>query len=246
MKKKNKYKFKYIIISIIGIIIIISLYFFINNDNTILDKLKKVGASIFYKDNNSELNNNVLENEIIDLNNEISELKRLNDIDSLLTDKRVINASIIKRSPSYWYDILTINKGALNGVKIGDGVISNNGLVGEVIIVNDNTSEVRLLCNTSNNYISGKFILNDKEYFGIIKKYNLITNELYLENVVGDIDNVIGLNVITSGLSSNMPSGLLIGSIKDIIEDKYNLSHTIVITPSADFNNINIVRVVGK
>ena len=244
--RKKKYKYKILFICLIGIVIIISLFIFINDNNSVLDNLKKVSANIFYKENNNILSNNVLENEIKDLNKEINELKEINDIDSLLTDKRVINASIIKRSPNYWYDIITINKGSKNGVKRGDGVISNNGLIGEVIIANNNTSEVRLICNTSNNYLSSKFNYNDIDYYGIIKKYNLITNELYMENVVGDIDNVIGLDVITSGLSSNIPSGLLIGKIKDIEIDKYNLSHTIIIEPSANFNDINIVRVVGN
>ena len=43
-----------------------------------------------------------------------------------------------------------------------------------------------------------------------------------------------------------MPSGLLIGQIKEIKSDKYNLSYNIVLSPNTDFNDIRIVKVVGK
>ena len=42
-----------------------------------------------------------------------------------------------------------------------------------------------------------------------------------------------------------MPSGLLIGKITDLKQDKYNLSNTIKIKIN-DINDLNIVRVVGK
>ena len=70
-------------------------------------------------------------------------------------------------------------------------------------------------------------------------------NELYLENVIGDFNNINEIDVVTSGLSGNIPSGILIGKIKGLEKDEFNLSNTIIITPSADFNDINLVRVVG-
>ncbi|MBQ3475376.1 MAG: rod shape-determining protein MreC [Bacilli bacterium] len=243
--KKNKRKKKYILFVGIGIVSIILVYFFVNDKNKFLDIFKGLSASTFYIDKDFNFNKDVLENEIKDLNNQINDLKRMNEIDNVLSDKININASIIKRSPNYWYDIITINKGKKDGVKKGFGVISNNGLIGEIITVNNHSSEVRLICNTSENYISAKFSYEGKDYYGIIKEYNLIKNELYLENVIGDLNNISNIDIVTSGLSNNIPSGILIGKIKDIKKDEFNLSNTLIITPSADFNDINLVRVVG-
>ena len=83
-----------------------------------------------------------------------------------------------------------------------------------------------------------------KELFSL-QEYNLIKNELYLENVIGDLNSISNIDIVTSGLSSNIPIGILIGKIKEIKKDEFNLSNTIIITPSADFNDINLVRVVG-
>ena len=244
MKKKKYKNKKFLYIIVIGIFIIIFLYFILTN-NTYLNNTKGLSASLF--NISVKKNKNIDNAEINNLKKEIEDLKKINNIDELLTDKIVINATVIKRSTPYWHNIITINKGKKDNIKKGYAVMNESGLVGEVIIVNKNSSEVKLITNTDNNYISGKFNYNNKDYYGLIKRYNVIKNELYLENVIGDLDDKIkGTNVVTSGLSSNMPSGLLIGKIKDIKKDKYNLSNTIVLNIEADINDLNLVKVVGK
>ena len=238
MKKKRK-RTKYIVF-----LIIITIFILINNISE-LTILKNLSASIFYVSNDTKYNNDN-SGEINDLKTEIEDLKKELKLDNVLSDKKVIYASIIKRSPNYWYDIITINKGYKDGVEKGDAILDNNSLVGEVVIVNKRTSEVKLISNNSKNYISAKFNYNGKDYYGIIKKYSILKNEFYLENVIGDFKDIKGINVVTSGLSNNMPSGLLIGQIKEIKSDKYNLSYNIVLSPNTDFNDIRIVKVVGK
>ncbi|MBQ1496568.1 MAG: rod shape-determining protein MreC [Bacilli bacterium] len=243
MKKRSKKNNKLLIILFIFLFIIL---YFIMTNNTLLDNFKGISASIFNfrKTTNS---NNINNAEIEDLKKEINNLKKINDLDKLLTDKVKINASVIKRSMPYWHNNITINKGKKDNIKKGYAVINSGGLVGEIDVVNKNSSEVKLITNNDNNYISAKFLYKEKEYYGIIKKYNIITNELYLENVIGELnDDIKGINVVTSGLSSNIPSGLYIGSIKRIKKDKYNLSNVIIINLGADINDLTIVKVVGN
>lgn len=238
MKKRKKKNYKYLLIVIIFGLIYLFFSFKMNNN------FKELTANILniydYKEDR------FIDIENKELNNEIRKLKDFNKLDSLLTDKTVINASVIKRSTPYWHNYITIDKGSKQGIKKGYAVL-NNGLAGEVIKVNNNNSEVKLITSSDNNSISAKLYFNDKEYFGIIKKYNTIKNELYLENVIGDLSNeIIGLDILTSGLSSNMPSGLIIGKIKSIKKDNYNLSNTITINLESDLNNLSLVKVVGK
>lgn len=238
MKKKHKK------VRLLLVLLVIILFLLLNLNKNNLNVLKSLSANILYvKTNKKKVSNN---SEIDDLNNEIKELKKELDLSEVLTDKKIIYASIIKRSPNYWYDVITINKGYKDGIVKGDGVLDNNSLIGEVVIVNKNTSEVKLISNNSKNYISAKFNYEGKDFYGIIKKYSILKNEFYLENVIGDFKNIEGIDVVTSGLSSNLPSGLLIGQIKEINNDKYNLSYNIVLKPYTDFNDIKIVKVVGK
>ncbi|MBO5530115.1 MAG: rod shape-determining protein MreC [Bacilli bacterium] len=238
--KKNKNNKIYITIIILLVALIICLIFKNN-----ISLISKVNTNVFSA--KSKYKNKILVEENKELKREINDLKSSTKIDSLLSDKKEINASIIYRSAPFWHDYITINKGKKDNIKNGYAVINNDGLLGEIIKVYSNFSKVRLITNKSNNYISAKFSYNNKEYYGIIKNYDIKTNILYLENVIGDLDNkILGINIVTSGLSSDMPSGLLIGKIIDIKKDNYNLSNIIKIKMSADINDLKILKVVGK
>ena len=246
MKKKKNIK-KYIYITLIGLLIIILSFYFLRNNNNVIGKLKTLSSVSFINNDNYIKSNELLESEINELKVQVEELKKVTEIKKIMSDKKIITASIIKRSDRYWFNILTINKGKNDGIKKGNPVISTTGLVGEVVIVNNNSSEIKLITSNNSNYISAKFMVDDKEYFGIIKEYNTIKNELYLENVIGDLNEEIkNIDVYTSGLGNNMPSGLFIGKISEIKKDKYNLSNKVTIKLTNDINDFNIVSVVGQ
>ncbi len=236
MKKRKKKLRIYKLLFIISIIfIIVMIYFY--NDNLL--ELKSLSSDIFnLKQENIKSKENT---EISELKKEIKELKEINNINN--DDYNYINAKVIKRNNSYWNESLTINVGKKQGILKGNAVTYNGILIGTISIVNKNTSIVKLITSNSINYISGKFIINDIEYFGIIKDYNVIKNELYLENVIGDF-NVNNEDVITSGLEGNIPSGIYIGKIIGIEKDKYNLASKIIIKPGSNYNYIKYVRVI--
>ena len=238
MKKKNKKKLKNIFIILSFLIIIIFSYLYNNKILNVKNILSDI--SIFNNEQSCKEDKRVEE-----LNKEINSLKNELEIGKLLTDSNKLNASIVFRNNSYWNNNITINKGSKHNIKKGSAVLSNNTLIGYISNVNKNTSIVKLITANSENYISAKVNINGIDYYGIIKKYNIIKNELYLENVIGDI-NPNNEDVVTSGLTLNMPSGIYIGKVKDIIKDKYNLSNTLVITPGVNYNDINLVEVLSN
>ena len=254
-KKKTKKKIIMVITGGITFIFVITLlfYYFLSDNltnNFVFKNLKDLSASITYilpntyiKNNNKELN--------IEINNdykkEIEELKKTLKLNTLLSDKEYVNATVIKRSMNYWYNVLTIDKGERDGIKEGEAVINSEGLIGKIIKTNKHTSDIKLLISkTNDNYISAEFNIDNTIYYGLIDEYNLEKNELYLKNVIGDFnkEKVGDVNVLTSGLSDSFSSGLLIGKIKDVKKDTYGISNIMVITPSVNFNNLNIVTVV--
>ena len=240
MKKKKRINkiFKFLFIIYILFIVII-IYFY--NDKLL--ELKSISASIFNLNrNNYSSKENV---KITELQKEINELKELNNINEINIDYDYIDARVIKRNNSYWNESLTINSGKNQGIKKGYAVTYKNNLIGIISSVNKNSSNVRLITCNLDNYISGKFTIDNKDYFGIIKRYDIIKNELYLDNVIGDF-NINNEDVITSGLEGNIPSGIYIGKIIGIKKDKYNLSSTIIIKPSIDYNDMKYVKVIIK
>ena len=229
---------------IIIVVIFLSLFYFVNDNSFLLNNpFKDLTANIskiiyypVYFNNNKNYvkdENKVLKNEIKELKEEL----KLNE-----KKKKIINASIIKRSTSYFYNIVTINKGKKDNIKKNNIIFNNYGVIGYVIKVNNTSSDVKLLTSKNIN-LSVMFNYNDKYYYGLIEKYNIKKNELYLKNVIGDFNDIKNIDVVTSGLSLNEEKGLLVGKIKKVKKEEYGLSNEIIITPSVDFNNINYVSI---
>lgn len=249
MRKKKKKK--YILVIPLVFLVFFSLYFLVNdnNKNNILtDFLKDLSASIskvsIIKNNDSS----ILINEINkDYENEIKNLKEILELNKLNSTKKFINSTVIKRSTDNWYDVVTIDKGRKDGIKEGLAVINSEGLIGKIIDVNNYSSDVKFIISTNkDNYISAGFTYENNNYYGLISEYDTRKNELKLKNIVGnfDINKIKDINVTTSGLTDSFASGLVIGKIKDIKKDTFGISNTIIISPSVNFNNINIVSVV--
>ena len=62
-----------------------------------------------------------------------------------LGDYTPVEARVIARSPSSWYQTFQINKGSSDGVKVDQPVVNGAGLVGKVKSVSDGNASVMLL-----------------------------------------------------------------------------------------------------
>lgn len=254
-KNKNHKKKIFLYISIL-IFIFFIFYIFINDNtsnNFIFRSVKDLSANIsnitsfsFIK-NNDNYNSELVTEMNKDYKKQINDLKETLDLTSVNSDKKFINATTVKRSTNYWYNLITINKGKKDNIKKGYAVINKSGLIGKVIKVNNNTSDVKLLISLNDeNCISAMFQYDNEYYYGLIDKYDYKKNELHLKNVIGDFDKekIKNINVVTSGLSDLFSSGLLIGKIKYLKKDTFGLSNTLIISPAVNFDNIDIVTVV--
>src|ERR671919_491906 len=56
-----------------------------------------------------------------------------------------VQARVYQRSPSSWYQLVTINKGSSDGVEVDQPVVNGEGVVGKVKAVSDGNAQVMLL-----------------------------------------------------------------------------------------------------
>ena len=184
---------------------------------------------------------------IDELNNEINELKDLLDLNNITSDYTMINATVINRNVNYWHNTLTIDKGSHDGIEEGYAVVVNEGLIGKVVGVSEFTSSVKLLTSDEiSNKISIKINKEGKSIYGLLASYDNKNNTYIIEGI-SDIDELeIGSYVTTTGLSELFPSGILIGTIKKVTYDKYELTKVVEVTPSVDFNDITYVSVLKR
>ena len=179
---------------------------------------------------------------------EINDLKKILELNNILSESSYMNATIINRNIGYWYNKITIDKGEADGIKKDMAVINNEGLVGVVIKTSKLNSIVKLLTtNDTNNKISVKIKINDDNYiYGLLTGYDREKNRLIIEGIAENTEINKDDVVTTTGLGNNFPSGILIGTVDSITKDNFDLARTVLVKPSVNFDNLNYVTVLRK
>ncbi len=127
------------------------------------------------------------------------------------SNKNLISAAVISRSPSDFWQQLHINKGSYNGISVGDAVMGPGGLLGLIDSVTPSISTVRLL--TAPGMKLGVWIENTKVHGVLI---GIGTNRPQL-NFLDKIPNAkVGHVVSTSPASTLLPPNLPIGVVQFI------------------------------
>lgn len=181
----------------------------------------------------------------LEMKKELDELKKINDLASTLTDFKPVTALVVERNRMYWFNTITINKGKSSGIDLDMAVISNNGLIGRVNKVSNNTSEIKLITTSDiNSKISVVIKTGDDVVYGILSGYENDTNQLLVTSTNKQITIDINSLVYTSGMGGVFPSGILIGSVSGMEDDKYEVSKIIKVTPASNFNDFRFVNIL--
>lgn len=178
---------------------------------------------------------------------EIKELKDMLELNRTLTEYKPINATVVSRNKSYWLNTITVDKGALSGIKVDMAVVTKNGFIGKVSKVSRNSCEVKLITSFDVNYkVSVSISTNNGDTYAILSGYNKKSNTIKVTGVDKNSEVLRGDVVLTSGLGGLFPRGIYIGTVQSITRDKYDLSKTLYIKTSQDFNNIHYVTILKE
>ncbi len=194
------------------------------------------------KDENAQLKVQINENEASKTENE--QLRKLLNLKSGNSRFELETAEVIARDPSNWYNTLTIDKGSTDGIAVNQPVISSgNSLVGRISDVGTTWSKITLL--TDPEHAVGSQILRSGEY-GICEGEGNLTSDggCRLSFISKNANIIVGDTVTTSGLGGIYPKGLVIGKIQKIRPDIQGISQYAIISPEADFKNIQAVFVI--
>jgi len=185
--------------------------------------------------------------ENIELRKQLDSMKEELGIDYTLNEYEFLNATVINRNISHWYNTITIDKGTYNGVKVDMVVVNSQGLIGRIVSTTTFTSDIRLLTTSdTNNKISVTISGGGNSVNGLIKDYNYNSGYLEVEGVSNTEKVNEGDYVYTSGLGGVFPSGILIGTVENITTDEYDLAKIIDVLPIADFDDINYVAILKR
>lgn len=210
-----------------------------NEKNKIYKEYKKL------KNNSDKVKS--YEARIKELEHEVDNLKKSLEVNQVITDYKKINASVVNRNVGSWFNTVNINKGSKSGIKEGYAVITDKGLIGKIVSVSNFTSTVKLLStDEAINKISVKIEVDDKSIYGLLSSYNKKNNTYLVEGISDSTEITNGAKVVTTGLTDAFPAGILIGEVKSVTKDRYELAKAVLVTPSIDFNDIDIVTVLDR
>ncbi len=154
------------------------------------------------------------------------------------------SAMITERSVTNWTSSLTLNKGTAHGVESGDAVIDGTGsLVGVVREVGLNWCTVLTVVDTDTSL--GAQVFRTKDLAIAAGNFSLMEqNRLRLEFLPAGCQLLSGDLVQTSGLGEYYPSGLVIGTVEEVLVDDSGAASYAILVPSADLAALTEVFVI--
>ncbi|MBX4180851.1 rod shape-determining protein MreC [Sodalis sp. CWE] len=156
-------------------------------------------------------------------------------------NERKMLAQVIATIETPYSNQLIIDKGLNNGVYVGQPVVSDKGVIGQVISANKFTSRTLLICDYSH-ALPIEVLRNNIRaiLFG-----RGCDKDLRLENQLNESDIHIGDILVTSGLGGRFPEGYPVATVTSVKIDT-NRSSIIQAKPIAPLNRSRYLLLIWK
>ena len=156
---------------------------------------------------------------------------------------KVIPAKVVSNSVDKKDNLITIDKGSQDGVKVDMGVACGLGVVGVVYMTSDHYSVVIPVLNSSSSRIS--CAIRGRGYFGFLHWAGGDASRAYVEDIPRHAQFHRGEWVVTSGYSSIFPAGVMVGQIEKVFNSPDGLSYRLQVKLATDFANLRDVCVIN-
>ena len=146
---------------------------------------------------------------------------------------------VIGRDPSFLIQRFIIDVGELQGIRPGMPVVTDTGLVGQILRVHKNTAEV-LPITARESAVNA--IVQSSRLTGVVRGQN--SDILRLEYIPLDRPVEVGDLILTSGLGTIYPPKLVIGQVVSVQRHDYDMFQTALIRPTVDFHRLEQVLII--
>lgn len=182
------------------------------------------------------------------LQRENKQLKKELKLNATLTDYDTVTAAVKSRSATDWRNMIILDKGSVSGLKKNMPVMSDKGIIGRIVEVNQTNSKVELISTDNNaaNRFAAQLVAHNKTVNGVISGYKTASGELIMGQMSTDVTVPKGTKVYTSGLGGRTPKGLLIGTVTSVKKDDYGLANTVYLKPAGNLNDVSVVSVIRR
>ena len=193
-----------------------------------------------------QANNARLENEVLNLRHQLAEYQTLHS-DSLLFDKDMqarydyVAATVINNSIRHPKNYFSINRGYEDGIRPGQGVVDQNGVVGIINVAGPNTSRAISLLNETQRF---SVKLKNSDFIGSLSWKGGDPAIAYMEEVPRHAKFHAGDTVVTSGYSLSFPADIPVGVVMNRIKGSDDNFFILKVRLNPDFKSLSTVRVI--
>ena len=221
------------------------LYYLANTPRTVLDNV----SENLVDTNKLQIENKVLKEQLREKNADLlllDQLKVENQRLRLLlnsplrTDEYKKIGEILTAETDRYRQQVVINQGKNDGAYVGQPVIDEKGVIGQIISVGEQTSRVLLITDVTH-AIPVQVLRNDVR---MIASGTGRSDELSLDNVPRSVDIEKGDLLVTSGLGGRFPEGYPVAVVQNVSRDGSNYFATISAKPLASIERLRYVLLV--
>jgi len=166
-------------------------------------------------------------------------LSGLLDYKSTHHDQELVTADVIARDTSGYLRWAIINRGVRDGIRVGQPVISDLGLVGYVDDIAARTAWVRLIIDQSS-AVNARLLDARAEGTVFGQLQGTLLMDLIPQEALVEPDEM----VLTSGLGGKFPAGIVIGQVTSVQRQPAELFQQAQMRPLVDFEHLEIVSVI--
>jgi rod shape-determining protein MreC len=154
-----------------------------------------------------------------------------------------VDARVIARDSSIWFNTITINRGSSSGIALNMPVVTGTGIVGRVIALSPWTAQVMMV--TDEKAAAGAIVgqLGGSGALGSVR--GLGEKGLVEMRYVSGLEKVnLGDYILTTGQDGIYPPGLNIGEVVQLSPGNATQSYEILIRPGAKLDQLEEVAVL--
>ncbi len=192
--------------------------------------------------------NLALEQKVVELSEKLTTVTKDSsyvkaDVTQQLSQFKQIPAKVVSNSLKDANNLMTIDKGSVDGVRKDMGVVSGTGVVGIVYLVSSHYAVVIPLLNAKSN-VSCK--IENRDYFGFLNWRGGSTDQAFLDDIPRHARFKLHENIVTSGYSSVFPPGILVGKILHVYNSPDGASYRLCVQLATDFSTLRDVSVIDN
>ena len=166
---------------------------------------------------------------IVEITNDTNYTKRSQL--EMLSSYKLIPAKVVTNSINQLDNLITLDKGSDDGVRVDMGVACGNGVVGIVYMVSKKYCVVIPVLNSHSNI---SVTVDKRGYFGYLHWLDI---PLHAKVLPGD-------QIVTSGYSSIFPPGMQVGKVLYVFKSLDGLSLQLQVRLSTDFSTLRDVCII--